>query len=156
MVESIDVQVERISKKLRSLNGKIPEAALQELYYGGQDIARDATTSIQQGSPSGRIYMRGKNKNIRHIASAAGEPPASDTGALAVSIRAEQTKTGADVKAGGIFVKNKKVDYPVHLEFGTSKMLPRPFMQPAFEKNKKDILRNVENELNKVIKQHGK
>jgi len=30
--------------------------------------------------------------------------------------------------------------YAKHLEFGTSNILPRPFMQPALQKNKKKIV----------------
>ena len=145
MAESIDIQVKRISAKLRKLGESIPREVQTELYVGGLQIEETAKRSIQSGDKSGRIYQK-YNPRRTHKASAAGQAPASDTGALVNSIRTERVDKGADVKAGG-----GATDYAVHLEFGTSTILPRPYMQPALEQNRKEIFKNVERELNKVI-----
>jgi len=74
-----------------------------------------------------------------------------DTGSLRKSIRKEKELTSlypftytVGIAAGGQ-VKNPKtgreVDYAAHVEFGTSRMPPQPFMGPAIEKNKEEVRR---------------
>jgi len=71
-----------------------------------------------------------------------------DTGALRKSIRIEKKgKLQVSIIAGGGGVINprsgREVDYAGYVEFGTSRMAPQPFMQPALEKNRDEILRIV-------------
>lgn len=74
---------------------------------------------------SGRHYKVSKTGRD-HVASAPGESPAIDTGLLANSIDYAMTgETSAVVGSGA--------EYAIHLEFGTVRIAPRPFMQPAFE-----------------------
>ena len=67
--------------------------------------------------------------------SAAGEPPKTDEGILASNIvlKIDTNGLGVDVES--------RADYSEGLEFGTSKMAARPFMQPALEENKPKIRR---------------
>ena len=71
-----------------------------------------------------------------HRASAPNQPPASDTGFLA-----SQITMNVDVKANGTVVGQiiSAAPYSKHLEFGTTNMTERPFMQPALQKNKRKI-----------------
>jgi HK97 gp10 family phage protein len=85
----------------------------------------EAKRSIVKGPKTGRVYKRGKG---HHRASAPGQPPANDTGFLAGSIFAEPVK--GEVAARIV----ARAPYAVHLEFGTSKMAPRPFIRPAGDK----------------------
>jgi hypothetical protein len=64
--------------------------------------------------------------------SAPGKPPGVDTGALRNSIT---------WKADGRFTRliQDGVEYGVYLEFGTEHILPRPFMSPAFERERRDL-----------------
>ena len=80
---------------------------------------------------SGKIYKRGKRV---HQASAPGEPPAPDFGALKGSINTERIKQG-------LWKVQDGVSYGIHLEFGAprNKMAARPFMTPAVEKVRKHI-----------------
>lgn len=55
--------------------------------------------------------------------SAPGEPPGVVTGALRASIHVEEISEFKRAIVTG-------VDYAAHLEFGTEKMAPRPFMAP--------------------------
>ena len=75
------------------------------------------------GPKSGRIYRRGSRT---HQASAPGEAPAIDYGVLANSIQVERE---SDLRQT-VFTNT---EYAVYLEFGTSRMSPRPFFGPAFE-----------------------
>lgn len=56
--------------------------------------------------------------------SSPGEPPGVDTGTLKNSIKAEKLDTFS-------WAIGTKVDYAPFLEFGTTRMAPRPFMGPA-------------------------
>jgi len=78
---------------------------------------------IEHGPKTGRLYRHG---NVVHQASAPGEAPATDVGNLAGGI------TTAD---GGPLTEFVDVgaEYGSHLEYGTSRMAPRPFMKPSFE-----------------------
>jgi len=80
-----------------------------------------------------------------------------DTGALRKSIRTEKKgKLQVSVLAGGGGVINPKtgreVDYAGYVEFGTSRMAPQPYMQPAFEKNKDEILQIVKEKVLEVFR----
>ncbi len=76
-----------------------------------------------QGTKSGRVYKRGERE---HQASAPGEPPAIDMGALVNSIYVGKPGPGTrDVGA--------TMEYASYLEFGTSRMAARPWLIPAVE-----------------------
>ncbi len=97
-------------------------------------VRNTAVTSINQGAKSGVIYEK-YNPRRTHRASAAGEPPATDTGYLVSNIF-----TNIDTDGLGASVESR-AGYSSFLEFGTSKMAARPFMQPALEENKPRIRR---------------
>ena len=84
---------------------------------------RDAQTLIQSPPKTGRVYKYGK---VLHQASAPGESPATDTGALVANSKVEQGRTAM---WWILFMQ----EYAAPLEFGTPKMLPRPFLRPAIE-----------------------
>jgi len=88
-----------------------------------------AITSILQNPRSGGKVTRYNPKRTINI-SAAGDPPAGDTGFLASNIHLvmDNDGMGADVES--------RADYSASLEFGTSKMAARPFLQPALEQGR--------------------
>jgi HK97 gp10 family phage protein len=47
---------------------------------------------------------------------------------------------------------NSKIFYGKFIEFGTSKMSPRPFLEPAYDKNKKEILERIKSTLKEGLK----
>ena len=109
------------------------EGSLRALVGRAGNLVRNtAVQSINQGSRSGAFYTRGGKTGQR---SAAGEPPKTDEGILAGSIviDIDPDGLGANVES--------RADYSEALEFGTSKMAARPFMQPALEENKPKINR---------------
>ncbi len=87
------------------------------------DIQARAQMAIMNPPKSGRIYRRG---NVAHQASAPGEAPATDTGAL---VNSAYTKKLADADYETGFT----VEYAAPLEFGTARMAPRPYLRPAVE-----------------------
>ena len=87
------------------------------------DTKRELTDRMSDAQ-SGRIYKRGAKI---HQASAPGEAPAIDTGALANSIQVTPYgRTGAMIYT--------TMQYADVLEFGGVKVAPRPYMGPAIDK----------------------
>jgi HK97 gp10 family phage protein len=114
---------------------KAYEADLKKLVGRAGNLVRNtAVESIAQGAKSGVVYEL-YNPRRTHKSSAAGEPPASDTGFLVnnIFLNVDSDGLGASVES--------RAAYSVFLEFGTSKMSARPFMQPALEENKAKIRR---------------
>ena len=136
----------RVVRKKRMLD-KYEKGALngirRAVALGAVNVQREAVKSIQEGGKSGVVYQKYNPRRV-HQASAAGEPPASDTGLLAsnISLDIDPDGLGASV--------DSRADYSSFLEFGTSKMAARPFMQPALEMNRKKIKANMAEELKKI------
>lgn len=84
-------------------------------------IERSAKEEMR-GAKSGRLYERAGGK--MHQASAPGEAPAVDFGALINSIQSRME----GMTAGMVFTN---MDYGPVLEFGSIRMAARPFMMPA-------------------------
>lgn len=117
-----------------SVNLKINKAEFMKLLEDAEKItdeaadymALDMKKSILTGAKSGQQYY---SNGARHQSSAPGQAPANNTGALVRSIKVKKNKNDATISI--------KKDYAIFLEFGTSKMRPRPFIIPAFLRTKK-------------------
>tara|TARA_Y100001938_G_scaffold132268_1_gene190383 strand:+ start:303 stop:734 length:432 start_codon:yes stop_codon:yes gene_type:complete len=113
------------------------EGDLRALVGRAANLVRNtAVESINQGSKSGVVYEKYSPRRT-HRSSAAGEPPATDTGFLVQNIIIVMDIAGKGLSAN----VESRADYSEALEFGTSKMAARPFMQPALEENKPKIRR---------------
>jgi len=123
--------LKKVMGQLSKLNKQL-EPDFQEIVKGGAQLIRgEAVKSIQSGAKSGIVYEK-YNPRRTHRASAPGEAPASDTGNLVSKIIVKQ-------KSKNITNVESNANYSAFLEYGTSKMEPRPFMLPAFEKSQKRI-----------------
>lgn len=89
-------------------------------------MAKEMKKSILSGAKSGRQYYI---NGARHTSSAPGQAPANVSGDLVRSIKVNKERNKSTI--------NINKNYAVFLEFGTSKMRPRPFIIPAFMKTKK-------------------
>jgi HK97 gp10 family phage protein len=87
----------------------------------------------QQGS--GRIY---KIRGVYHQASAPGEPPSPFTEQLKNSVKYTVKKTFGGIQ-GTVSVSGEEASY---LEFGTSKMAPRPFFKQTYNEEE-DTVKNI-------------
>ncbi len=92
-------------------------------------VRNTVVTGISQGPATGASRGDGSR------ASKEGEYPMTDTGFLVNNININRDNDGL----GGSVASN--ADYSEALEFGTSKMGARPFMQPSLEENKPKIRR---------------
>ena len=124
------VGLAKLQGTLRRISAANRTGVQRAIATGGAQVQGDAQRSIQRGGRSGIIVTIGGK---RHQRSAPGEPPKTDTGRLAGSIFGEFSNGGLRVDVG------TDVGYGTHLEFGTKNMAARPWLQPAFERNKDKI-----------------
>jgi len=123
-------------KKLKKRIVDNPEKHLKHLVQRSTTLVEGhAKQSIMKGG-TGITYQK-YNPRRQHTASAKGEPPASDTGFLVSNITSSVKQQGTSV-VGQIVAS---APYAPYLEFGTSTIDPRPFMQPALERNRPKIKR---------------
>lgn len=130
---TIRTHTKRINKSRKVLD-KYESQVERIIHKGANDVRNTAVKSIQQHGSSGITYEK-YNPRRTHTASTAGNPPNSDTGYLAnnIFVEIDNDKMGASVES--------RAEYSDYLEFGTSKMRARPFMQPALEENRRSIIR---------------
>jgi HK97 gp10 family phage protein len=115
---SLKINKDQFMKLLDDANAITEKAA--------DKMATEMKNSILSGAKSGKQYFK---NGARHTASAPGQSPANQSGALVKSIKVGKERNKSTISIS----KN----YAVFLEFGTSKMRPRPFILPAFQKTKK-------------------
>ena len=131
-----DRVLRRFSKRIQRLVLKdARRGILKELIIGANNIRNEAILSMKNSPPTGKRYKRGSKW---HIASSPGNPPRVDTGNLIGSIIMDARHN--EVEVGSIITDPP---YPIYLEEGTDKMAPRPWLEPAFDKNKGKIQRGV-------------
>jgi HK97 gp10 family phage protein len=123
-------------KKLEKRLVKNPEKHLKHLVQRSTSLVEETVLDSIRSGGTGITYQK-YNPRRQHTASAEGEPPATDTGFLVGSISSNVKKRGTSV-VGQIIAS---APYAPHLEFGTSTIRPRPFMQPALERNRPKIKR---------------
>ncbi len=132
---------EQVAGSLRSIEDKLRGALTKAVNHGAVLIHKDATTSVQRGTKSGTVYTRGQTS---HQASAPGEAPAAQPSSWHAADNPGEPQLGTSITFAvdpdglGAAVGTKN-SYAPALEFGTSDMQPRPFMHPAFEKNRAAI-----------------
>ncbi|CAN5263124.1 hypothetical protein BH10PLA2_BH10PLA2_00640 [soil metagenome] len=121
--------LDSIANATGAIKAAVQDEINKALFASAQQVRTEAIKSIQDGQKSGRIYKR---RSVVHRASAPGQAPASDTGRLANSITAYPAQNGESMTVAG----RGTALYAPLLEFGTSRIAPRPFMLPALEKSK--------------------
>jgi HK97 gp10 family phage protein len=119
--------------RLKKLSGPTMDLLIgRALFAGGEAIQVEAQISITTGSASGT-----KTKKHRHVASRPGEPPNNFTGTLANNIETVQISER-------LVEVSSNAPYSRALEEGTSRMAARPFMGPARDAKRDEVVRLVE------------
>ena len=155
---------ERQIKKNEKLTTEAVEAlgAVLRATYGGRTsvrrimgrvgiaVQRAVRYEIKNSPRGGRVYKR---KRKTHKASAPGQAPAVDSGALLRSYTYQVGDGYVDV--------GSNIEYAPYLEFGTRKMAPRPHLRPAVQRITNELAGTIANELtgtlrDEVRKQGGK
>lgn len=135
------------SSLLRKMNriaddAESKEGVFQALLQGGLMIQNTAVKSIVSTSPGSSTATRyGPERTVK--VSPPGAPPNADTGRLHQSIKVAFNEGEKWVEVG------TDVLYGAWLEFGTLTMPARPWLGPAYAKNRDRIIKMVQ----KVFKQ---
>ena len=134
--------VAELKQKLRSLGGSMEDAIFGGVILTANEVRNTAIKSIQNKSGGTQVQRsRQGGGTYTHTASAAGGAPNTDTGKLVASIAVEPHKSGVYALVGS------NLDYAGWLEFGTTKMGARPWLEPALRKN----IDNLQNNINDVV-----
>lgn len=121
----------------------------RELRRGALAIQGTAVESIIDQTPSGKFVRSRGRKGALHEVSPPGAPPNADTGELHTSITTvdrENSPRRIEVEVGA------NAPYAAALEYGTSKMEPRPFMSPAFRLHVNRIEGNVRRAVQRALR----
>lgn len=123
--------------RLRGLTAAIIRDVEREMYAAADIIATEAAISITRGSVSGK----------KHVASRPGDAPNADTQTLNRGINVVQTgRLECEIQS--------TAPYSADLEFGTSKMEPRPFMGPAARISKLEVSKRLSAAARRAIRRH--
>lgn len=141
------IRVEIVDKGVQNALNKLSRshkpAILNALETSAMLIRNRAIQNINSGGRSGRTYKRGK-KGF-HVASAPGEFPASDSGALVRDISLERF-------ADSVTVGSRKEPHGYYLEFGTSRMAARPWLRRSAEQEEQAINKLLDAMLGDLIR----
>lgn len=131
-----NVSVEEFIQILADKQGRVETELGKALAKSCALIQREAMESMRdtQTDPTKAYYTYNKGK--LHHPSLPNNPPAVDSGTLRRSITYNVNEKEMYGEVGNLVAKSP---YGAYLEFGTSRMKPRPWLKPATEKNKLKI-----------------
>jgi hypothetical protein len=112
-----------LAAALRNASKDMVAAVEDAVTATGLELRGDIVKRIQRGPKTGRVYTR---NGIRHQASAPGQAPATDQGDLAIQTLF-RTVSPLAIEVFNTMPK------AVWLEYGTTRMAPRPVWRPAVE-----------------------
>ena len=129
MAKGFDAQLQAFQRALERQAKQAQADSRKFVTMCSAEVERTAKT-IMRDSPTNPDVSYGKK---HHHPSYAGNPPAPDTGALMRSITHSVEVKGNEVigEVGSIIYNS---DYPRYLEYGTSKMKPRPWLSASLIK----------------------
>ncbi len=132
---SVDLKITNLKAFNKKLNKTLQDNKVKEyVTRGTMMVMNTAKESISKGG-TGVLYKKYEPRRS-HRASAPNQPPATDTGFLIsqITMKVKAHKNG--IVEGSII---SAAPYSKALEYGTTQMTERPFMQPALQKNKRKI-----------------
>ena len=142
--------MKELQARFAALRAMAPEIARQEI-AGGALAIQARMKRLVTGAGGGRVYKHG---GTTHRASAPYKPPSTDQGTLLKHLSSGDAVT---YKNGGLQAEIGPRNYPVarYLEYGTKRMLPRPFAFRAFEMERPGIVRNMGKSMKALVGMKG-
>lgn len=135
--------LDRAKRKLVKLSKEMEKELSKQLLIGANQIRSEAIKSMKSSpADASRTYTR---RTVTHSASFPANPPRVDTGNLVNSITVEGG--GLKYSVGS----RSQAPYGKWLEFGTSTILARPWLFPAFMKVQKSLQERIKKVLNKEL-----
>lgn len=138
----------KILGKLNQIQNVVFVVAAEELAEGAMSVHRHAVISIQAHESVEKVERRYSPNRDAEV-SAPGNPPNKDLGTLAQSISFEVDRQALTAVVGTNLLYGK------YLELGTTKMLPRPWLLPAFEAHRDEIAANMAERVGQKLKELG-
>ncbi|MCB1711342.1 MAG: HK97 gp10 family phage protein [Candidatus Riesia sp.] len=137
MKAEIVINSDTLTPMLRGTVSRLKGAVHDNALYWGQILEESIQETIS-GTGKGRIYF--DTPVGIHQASAPGDPPAYMTGNL---FRSFQTKILSISNYITYVAVGSPLSYAAWLEFGTSRIEERPYMQASVERARVDIEKNI-------------
>ena len=120
--------VDEILNRLQQIGGNISKLENKALKNAAEPVLADAKSTTAFHDRSGKLRRGLKTSGIK-------------------------TKDGIKYVLVGVDKSdNSEIFYGKFIEFGTSKMNARPFLGPAYEKNKKEIVETIKDTLREGLK----
>lgn len=134
MTRQVVEGMEELQANMDKLSREYGKAVAEAGVAGAELVRGEAIKSIQSTTNGGQVIRsRPGGGTYTHTVSAEGKAPNTDTGRLVSSIQ-------VDVNPLGIFV-GSTLEYAGYLEFGTSSMHERPWLNPALESQRRNVER---------------
>ena len=112
-------------------------------------VQKDIMESMRD-TPTQSIGYHTYNKKVLHYPSLPNNPPAVDTGTLRRSITFD-VGTDESKVTGRVGSTILDPPYGAYLEFGTSKMIQRPWLRPALERNREVIKEHIKEGVREIV-----
>ncbi|MCB1713003.1 MAG: HK97 gp10 family phage protein [Candidatus Riesia sp.] len=142
-IQVIDDGVQAALSKLARI---APDRAQAIVEASAHMIQDRAVKNIQGGVRTGKFYRATKDGKM-HQASAPSEFPKSNTGNLVKNITVEKVPNQVAATVGS----RDAAEYGYYLEFGTSKMQPRPWLGRSAEQEREAINKLIDNTVNRLL-----
>ena len=125
---------DQFSDYLKNIAPHVEEETTKAIELCCQKVRSDIQESMAKTERNMDKSYYTHNKKIPHHPSLPGNPPAPDTGNLRKSINYE---IYAEPRSpyGVVGTTQKDPPYGEYMEYGTSKVAPRPWLRPAMKKN---------------------
>lgn len=125
--------IDKFINALKEKQEKIETNVGQGLATACNLVQRTAQESMTNTKINTGVSYYTHNKRIPHHPSFPDNPPAVDTGTLRRSVTTQVDESTLTGKVGS------NIEYAPELEFGSSRIAPRPWLRPALEQNEKNI-----------------
>ncbi len=127
---AVNIKLSGLEKWLEQLEGNLSDALID----AGNEVRAEAIRLMGESTPHGKTYRR---RGGEYRASAPGQPPQIDTGALARSLSVTLSPDGKSIEVGS------DLPYAAIHEFGLGDAQERPFLRPALANSKDEILKII-------------
>jgi hypothetical protein len=124
----VSARIVRVEDHSREFLRAVDQAGLAGIYAAAVIMTQDVQQRMINSARGGRIYPSRKGPGQTHKASAPGESPAVDLGELVGSITQSRVRSGP---VQSVVQMGSTIQRGLLLEYGTSRILPRPAFRPA-------------------------
>lgn len=123
-----------VKSQVANINRKVISRGVRAV-----NVIRNAELEVLKGQRTGRVYRKPFRK-ATYTASAPGEPPARRTGNLRMHWNGQVKSEGSS--RGGVAIVaelESQEPYAAHLDNGTTRMAPRPFVEKIKQEATQEI-----------------